>query len=171
MTTPVLSVVPAGSIDDTLRHQLVEVVNAAFVRHGWLFPGTRTSLEEFPEETEGSELILLHEAPDRAVAAMAMIHPDEALPDALYLGMVVVAPQYQGRAYGEHLLRAAEEVARQRSFQIVKLVTVVELGNVAYWTRYGFSVVTEEHRPEGYWGAMQPYRYVTMTKRLVSGIQ
>ena len=178
---PTISIVPATQIDAATRAHLIALVNDAFLKHEWLFPGIeRTDAEDFAEETANADLVLVrdHAAPRPAFAspaaltlpdapvALAVIHPDGDDPTALYVGMVTVPRSLQGRGYGGAVMEAAETVARQRGLSRVTLTTISQLGTTAYYEPRGYSIISRVERPAGFWGSSAPYTLVRMVKTL-----
>jgi GNAT superfamily N-acetyltransferase len=146
------------------RHELVQLVNAAFGRHAWLFPVDRTTDEGFQGEIQGKELLILREesGPPLAMAAFQIIE------HTLHFGMAVVAPSMQGRGLGGQLVSVLEGHATALGLHGVDLETVVEIGNEAYYRARGYVVLRTETRPAGTWGALKPFTLVHMFKELGS---
>ena len=179
--SPTISIVPATQIDAATRAHLIALVNDAFLKHDWLFPGIeRTDPEDFAEETANADLIFVRDPaaprpafsspaaldlPDAPVA-LAVIRADEDDPAALYVGMVTVPRSLQGRGYGRVVMEAAETVARRRGLARVTLTTIPQLGNTAYYELRGYSIISSVERPAGFWGSSAPYTLVRMAKVL-----
>jgi ribosomal protein S18 acetylase RimI-like enzyme len=144
------------------RRQFVELVNAAFSRHAWLFPDDRITEATFPLETAEKLLFVLRSGPD-AISAMAAF---DASPRVLHFGMAVVAPALQGQGIGAKLVSALEAHGRAERLEAVELETVVEIGNAAYYERLGYVVVSAEIRPAGTWGALQSFTLAQMRRAL-----
>src|SRR5437899_621213 len=115
-----ISIIEAEKLDDDTVRQLINLVNAAYHRHEWLFPNDRLmNTAEFHEETAGKELVLLTGASGKLVGS-AMIYPEE---DYLYLGMAAVELTQQSQGYGAQLLQVIAEIARQRKLARLKLIS------------------------------------------------
>jgi N-acetylglutamate synthase-like GNAT family acetyltransferase len=154
----------AGMVDEQAVLDLVKLVNDAYGRHRWLFPEERTNVTEFRREAAGKELVLLLSGPDEKIVGSALVHEEG---DALYLEMVAVELLRQGVGLGARLMQAVEEIARQRSLSKIRLSTVREIGNVAYYLRHGFHIVQEQSLPRGTWGALDSFTLATMEKEAV----
>lgn len=144
------------------RRQLVELVNAAFGRHAWLFPDDRITEATFQLET-AERLLLVLRSMSGDVSAMAAF---DVRPRVLHFGMAVVAPALQGHGIGAKLVSALEAYARAARLEAVEMETVVEIGNAAYYERLGYVVVSAEARPSGTWGALQSFTLVQMRRAL-----
>jgi len=59
---------------------------------------------------------------------------------ALLLGPLVVAPKFAGQGFGEPMVNAALDAAKQAGASLVLLV-----GDHAYYKRFGFEIVRAEH--------------------------
>jgi len=158
-----IRVYAADALDEKSIRRLVSLVNGAYSRHRWLFPEDRTSYREFCEEIAGKELVLLLTEPAMEIVGTALIPTDE---HSLYLGMAAIDLTRQGQGLGARLMKAVEEIARQRNLAKIKLITVRELGNVEYYRQKGFQVVSEQRQPAGTWGAVGPYWLATMEKKI-----
>lgn len=150
------------ALDDGERRRLVELVNAAFRRHAWLFPEDRVTEDTFQVETAG-KLILALRSTSGDTAALAALAVN---PPALRFGMAAVAPRLQGQGLGAKLVSALEAHARATRLEAVEMETVVEIGNAAYYERLGYAVVDRETLPTGTWGALAPFQLVQMRKAL-----
>ncbi len=96
---------------------------------------------------------------DGALAGCMFLRPES---DCLYLGKLAVAPELQGRGIGKRLLAAAEATARERSLQMIRLDTRIELtGNHAAFAAMGFVRTAEKAHP-----GFDRVTYVEMRKTL-----
>jgi GNAT superfamily N-acetyltransferase len=127
----------ANRLDEQTIQYLVKLVNDAYGRHRWLFPEQRTSVAEFRREAADKELVLLLAEPGEKVVGSALVHEEV---DALYVEMVAVELLRQGSGLGARLMKALEEIARQRNLPRIRLSTVHEIGNVTYYLRQGFHI-------------------------------
>lgn len=159
-------IINRADLSDELIQQLVNLINTAYSRHSWLFPVPRTSPENFLDETQNAEIVLLYSTISAQLVATAFFQPDSKPENALYIGMVAVDPTQQGKGLAAYLLTCIEHVAVERGFECLTLHAVNELGNTDYYKRYGFRVVTEETQPAGTWEAIQSYTDVTMVKEI-----
>jgi len=66
--------------------------------------------------------------------------------DCLLLDNIAVAPDAQGKGYGRHLLRFAEDEARRRGYSCIRLYTQEKMTeNIGIYRRYRY---VETHRAE-----------------------
>ena len=156
---------PVSSLTEEQVSEIVALVNRAYSRHNWMFPPDRTDPENYREEADGGEALLLVEQPDNKILATAVFHPKGEM---LYLEMVAIDLELQGRGYGKKILEQVEQIARQRGFSKIGLQSVAEIGNVEYYKRHGFQIVSEEVKPQGTWGSLALYTIVTMEKSLIT---
>lgn len=154
---------PASELDRAEIDRIINLVNASYVRHDWLFPDERTDYEDFQQEVTGQRLVLLFSEPRNELMGSSFIKPDG---EALFIGMVAVDTTRQGQGYGAKLMGTIEAIARQEEFAKLRLTTVVELGNAEYYQRFGFQIITEETLPPGRWSATRSFTHVTMEKQL-----
>jgi GNAT superfamily N-acetyltransferase len=140
---------------------LVDLVNAAFRRHAWLFPVDRTDRDGFRGETAKKNLLLLEAGGEPA--AMAVF---ETMTSALRFGMAVVSPSFQARGLGKRLVALLEQHARSLGLTTVELETVREIGNEDYYLGLGYVTDLAETRPVGTWGALQTFTLVHMHRSL-----
>ena len=175
MTTPTLElhIIPAGEVD---LEATVEVLNAAFRRHTFLAE-SRTSLEGIVDELwPGCRFLQVFE--DGALVGSASITPGVTapaddhhfpgidIPRSLYFGMAGVRPDRMGGGIGSRMLSESEAIATREGFEHVILTTIEEMGNVAYYERFGYRSVSVTPLPVGYWGLTIPAREHGMVKDL-----
>ncbi|RAK66988.1 GNAT family N-acetyltransferase [Hymenobacter edaphi] len=115
---------------------------------------------------EHAALLLAHTAAGRLVGCV-FVHPQA---DALYLGLLTVAPDHQGTGLGRQLLLAAEAYARQHRRPVVRM-TVLEARPdlLAWYARRGYQPTgrTEPLPAEGSHGqARQPLTLLVLEKRV-----
>jgi GNAT superfamily N-acetyltransferase len=158
-----LRIARPGTVD---LAETVDVLNAAFRRHSFL-ARDRTSLEEISTELV-PESRLVQVLDDGVLVGTATVTPALAahvdshkfpgidLSRSLYFGMAGVRPDRMGDGVGQRLLAAAEQIAREEGFDRVILGTVEEMGNVAYYGRFGYRSVSIRELPTGYWGLTIP---------------
>lgn len=79
---------------------------------------------------------------DDTMAASVTVTPITigGVPGAMLLGPLVVAPEFAGQGFGEPMVVAALEAAKQNGASVVVLV-----GDYAYYKRFGFEIVREGH--------------------------
>jgi predicted N-acetyltransferase YhbS len=155
----------------------VAVLNDAFRRHAFL--GTdRTSADTIGEELHASSrLVQAFEGNDLVGTGAVTPALDEDLDaakfpgidlsHALYFGMAAVRRDRMGRGVGAQILAESERVARQRGDTHIILMTVREMGNVAYYHRFAYETVSVHELPAGYWGLTIPTHEHAMAKIII----
>jgi len=140
-----------ATIDDI--PSLNKLVNSAYrgegSKQGWtteadLLDGIRTSEKSLREmiERPGAVIVLAEE--DNEPKGCVYL---EKQGDALYLGMLTVCPNLQGKGLGSQLLKAAEERARETGCErICMTVITVREELIAYYKRKGYRD-TGERKP------------------------
>lgn len=166
-----VTIIPASELDAATRTHMIALVNDAFLKHDWLFPGIeRTDEVSFAEENAGADVILIHDPTAGTFAnlpvAVGVLRPDEHDPAALYVSMVCVPRALHGRGYGTTIMETVEAEARRRGFARVTLTTIPEIGNATYYERKGYAIISREPRATGTWGSNAPYAIVRMAKDL-----
>jgi GNAT superfamily N-acetyltransferase len=156
-----IALVDPAQLDDAQRARMVELVNAAFARHGWLFPVDRVTAAGFREETASKQLLVLRIAAEPIAMAAFDVRGR-----AFHFGMAVVSPALHGQGVGARLLDELEARAGELGCERVEIETVDEIGNGDYYRRRGYVVTTVEQRAAGTWGAIAPFTLLHMTKRL-----
>ncbi|GAB3834375.1 GNAT family N-acetyltransferase [Hymenobacter jeollabukensis] len=136
---------------------------------GHLLGGPRTdeaALRELLSQhaTDHAALLLAHAATGQLIGCV-FLHPQ---PEALYLGLLTVAPDRQGTGLGQLLLSAAEAYARQHRRPVVRM-TVLEARPelLAWYARRGYRPTgrTEQLPAEGRHGqAQQPLTLLVLEK-------
>lgn len=81
-------------------------------------------------------LLLAHNTASNQLVGCVFLHPQT---DALYLGLLTVAPDQQGSGLGRRLLEAAEAYARQHQRPVIRM-TVLEARPdlLAWYARRGY---------------------------------
>jgi GNAT superfamily N-acetyltransferase len=156
-----ISIYDVNRLEEQTIQDLVKLVNDAYGRHRWLFPEKRTSVAEVRGEAAGKDLVLLLTEPDEKIVGSALVHEEG---DMLYVEMVALELLRQGEGLGARLMKAVEEIARKRNLSRIRLSTVREIGNVAYYLRHGFLIVEERSLPRGTWGSLDSFTLATMEK-------
>jgi N-acetylglutamate synthase-like GNAT family acetyltransferase len=131
---------------------LNELVNSAYrgesSRKGWtseadLLDGIRTSETTLEEMIRRKNAVILVAEENEITGCVYL----EQLDDALYLGMLTVKPDLQGKGLGAILMASAEDHAKSLGCKKIRM-TVISRRNelIAYYTRKGF-VDTNERAP------------------------
>ena len=152
---------PPNDINSEMIEKIVALINEAFDRHRWLFPMNRTSVQEFSDDLTQSESILILKETNGEILGTSLIHIEE---DAICFGNAAIKTSCQGNGFGTNMVKAIENFAKTRSLNKLRIKTVEEIGNVRYYQRIGFFVVSNEQHPEGTWGALRPFCLATMEK-------
>jgi GNAT superfamily N-acetyltransferase len=171
--TLALRIIPAAEVDLAAT---VGVLNAAFRRHTFLGED-RTSLEHIADELppgcrllqvfDGDELIgTASITPGSTAHVEQHKFPGIDISRSLYFGMAGVRPDRMGGGVGGRLLAEAERIAQAEGFDRVILMTIEEMGNVAYYQRFGYGSVSIKALPAGYWGLTIPTHEHAMAKEM-----
>ncbi|WP_303311582.1 GNAT family N-acetyltransferase [Hymenobacter sp. BT730] len=125
---------------------LAVLVNSAYrgevSQQGWtteahLLGGQRTDAENLREmmAPENATILLARTAEGILVGCVYLQHQA----DALYLGMLSVAPDRQALGIGKKLMQAGEEYARKRGCPVMR-ITVISLRHelLAWYERHGY---------------------------------
>ncbi|AIZ64003.1 GCN5 family acetyltransferase [Hymenobacter sp. DG25B] len=142
MPTP-LRISPATPADIP---ELVTLVNSAYrgeaSQQGWtteahLLGGQRTDADNLRDllAPENATILLARTTNGSLVGCVYLQH----LPDALYLGMLSVAPDKQALGIGKQLMQAGENWARQLGLPLVRM-TVISVRHelLAWYERHGY---------------------------------
>jgi ribosomal protein S18 acetylase RimI-like enzyme len=126
--------------------ELVTLVNSAYrgeaSQQGWtteahLLGGQRTDDDNLREmlAPENATILLARTPAGTLVGCVYLQH----LPNALYLGMLSVAPDKQALGIGKQLLQAGENQARQLGLPVVRM-TVISVRHelLAWYERHGY---------------------------------
>lgn len=164
---------PATSKDVAALNRLV---NSAYrgdsSRRGWtteadLLDGIRTSepaLEKMIQKPESVILILEEEAQLKACVYL------EKQEDVLYLGMLTVRPELQGKGFGALLMKAAEEKAVETDCRSIQMTVITARESlINYYKRKGYRD-TGERKPfpnnPSFGIPKQPLQFMVMEKKL-----
>ena len=167
--------IPANEIDLLAT---VTVINAAFRRHT-ILAEDRTSVDAITEEFwpgcrfvqafDGDELVgTASIAPGDVAPVTAGEYPGIGLARCLYFGIAGVRPGRMGGGIGAALLAETERIARAEGFHRVILTTIEEMGNVAYYNRFGYRTVSVEELAIGHWSLTIPTHFHCMVKDLTA---
>ena len=155
---------------------LNELVNSAYrgegSKKGWtteadLLDGIRTSEETLTEMIAKPNAVILVAETDGHLKGCVYLEEQH---NTLYLGMLTVMPELQGKGLGAQLLTAAEERAHQLGLQKIK-ITVITVRDelIAWYKRKGF-VDTGEREPfpsnPKFGIPRQPLEFLVMEKNL-----
>lgn len=132
---------------------LNKLVNSAYrgdsSRKGWtteadLLDGIRTSEDSLKEMIAKPDAVILLAEDEEGLKACVFLEKQNK---ALYLGMLTVKPDLQGKGLGAQLLDAAEKRAKELGCSAIKM-TVITVRNelIAYYKRKGF-IETGERQP------------------------
>ena len=124
---------------------LAEFINRAYrgdsSRQGWtteadLIDGTRTDAELIANviEDKNSTLLLLEED-NRIIACVELRIEDHKM----YLGMLTVDPEMQGRGIGKKMMAAAEDHARAKGSRMIYMTVLTPRKElIAWYDRHGY---------------------------------
>lgn len=143
-------ILPATALD---ADELNVLVNSAYrgdsSRRGWtteadLIDGTRTDAALLAELLQKPETVILKYVEKGKTLGCVELRKDKG---RLYLGMLTVQPDIQGKGIGKELLRAAERWARkQQCTAIFMNVLSVRHELIGWYLRHGYQV-TNERKP------------------------
>ena len=129
------------------------LVNSAYrgegSKQGWtteadLLDGIRTSEDSLREMIERLDAVIVLAEQDNEMKGCVYL---EKQADALYLGMLTVRPNLQGKGLGTQLLHAAEERAKEIGCQKIRMTVItVREELIAYYKRKGYKD-TGERKP------------------------
>lgn len=156
------------SMDGTLRQagpadadRIAALVNRAFLAESWFKSADRTNAEQVRELlTKGVFLLLEEEA--RLLACVYL----EPRGDRVYLGMLSVEQDVQGRGIGRRMMQEAEDFSRRAGHVAIDL-RIVHLREELppYYRRLGYVQSGTEPAPD-FPGVKVPIHFVRMTKSL-----
>ncbi len=131
--------------------ELDRLVNSAYrgdsSRQGWtteadLLDGTRTDAAAIQELIESPGITILKYVESGEILACVELKKEH---DKLYLGMLTVKPNLQGKGIGKQLLKAAEEEAkRQKCFSVFMTVISVRKELIDWYLRHGYRLTGEK---------------------------
>ena len=152
------------------------LVNSAYrgqsSKAGWtteadLLDGIRTSEASLKEMINRKDaVILVAEEKDHLRGCVYLEQQD----DALYLGMLTVSPELQGRGIGAYLMEAAEQRAKNIGCKRIRMTVITTRKElIEYYSRKGY-VDTGERRPfpdDPKFGIpKQPLQFMVMEKSI-----
>ena len=125
--------------------ELERLVNSAYrgdsSRQGWtteadLLDGTRTDASAIEELVKNPGTILFKYVENGSIlGCVELAHQ----PEGMYLGMLTVQPQLQGKGIGKALLKAAEEEAKkQNCSKIFMTVISLRIELIDWYLRHGY---------------------------------
>ncbi len=118
-------------------------------RQGWtteadLLDGTRTDAAAIEEIIKTPGYVILKYVESNQLLGCVELHQDG---DKLYLGMLTVRPQLQGKGIGKLLLEAAESEARKKSCRLIYMTVIsVRKELIDWYVRHGYQP-TGERKP------------------------
>lgn len=122
------------------------LVDAAYARYVPLIGKPPGPMLDDYEERIRNDLVFLSETGEGLAAVLVLIEKA----GYLLLDNIAVAPAYQGRGYGAHLIRFTEEEAKRMGLAEIRLYThEVMRENIGLYERFGFAV-THRAREAGY---------------------
>ncbi|MBL7858989.1 MAG: GNAT family N-acetyltransferase [Cyclobacteriaceae bacterium] len=132
---------------------LDQLVNSAYrgdsSRQGWtteadLLDGTRTDAAAIAEMIQRPGTTLLKFVEDNQILGCVELRQEDS---KLYLGMLTVQPNLQGKGIGKELLKAAEaEAVKQKCKAIFMTVISVRKELIEWYIRHGYRL-TGERKP------------------------
>jgi GNAT superfamily N-acetyltransferase len=155
----------------------VKLINAAFAVYEFLAEPRLSMHGGIEEEIHpGCRFIQVFEdgelvgtacvTPGETAALEAHEFPGIDLARGLYFGLAAVSPGRMGGGIGGRLVAEAERIARDEGFARLMLTTIEQMGNVAYYERFGYRSVYVQELPAGHWGLTIPTHYHGMVKEL-----
>ena len=170
-----LTMVLPANIEDALH--LSNLVNSAYrgdsSRRGWtteadLLDGTRTDTKAIEDLLNRSGTTILKYVDDTVILGCVEL---DHKGDQLYLGMLTVHPDLQGKGIGKELLKAAEEEARKQECTGI-FMTVISIRHelIAWYLRHGYN--DTGHRkpfevPDSRWGIPKmKLEFVVLEKKI-----
>ena len=132
---------------------LSTLVNSAYrgesSKKGWtteahLLGGIRITNKELTETIQKTDTFILKYTEAEKILGCMMLVQEE---NALYLGMLTVSPELQGKGIGKEMLKSAEVFAKENGIpKIVMTVISVRLELISWYERHGY-VKTGETKP------------------------
>ena len=143
-------IIPAGSADVA---EITALVNSAYrgdsARRGWtheaeLLGGTRTDEADIKNILNAPGYSILKYVKNGRVMGCVELKLEV---DRLYLGMLTVNPDLQGKGIGKALMKAAEDYAINKRCGTVFMTVISVRGElIAWYNRHGYHA-TGERRP------------------------
>ncbi len=130
---------PATVDDISAIERIVRDAYSPYIQRIGATPGPM--LDDYPARIAQGLVHLLLASGD--IQALLVLIPE---PDCLLLDNIAVSPGAQGKGYGRHLLRFAEDEARRRGLAAIRLYTQEKMTeNIGIYRRHGY---VETHRAE-----------------------
>lgn len=130
---------PATVDDISAIERIVRDAYSPYIQRIGATPGPM--LDDYPARIAQGLVHVLLASGD--VQALLVLIPE---PDCLLLDNIAVSPGAQGKGYGRHLLRFAEDEARRRGLAAIRLYTQEKMTeNMGIYRRHGY---VETHRAE-----------------------
>ena len=140
--TPMLTITPSTPDDASILEQLI---NSAYrgeeAKQGWtteadLLDGTRTDAALIRGIIADPDSLLLKAVDDEGILGCVELRKEG---DKLYMGMLTVRPNLQGRGIGKALMAAAEAEAVRRNCKAVFMsVLTARSGLIDWYVRHGY---------------------------------
>ena len=157
---------------------LNNLVNSAYrgesSKKGWtyeadLLGGIRITEEELTDTIQKTDTIILKYTDNQAIIACMML-VEKA--DKLYLGMLTVSPELQGRGIGKQLLKQAEIIAKEKRLSKIGMTVISARQELIDWyKRHGYEE-TGEREPfilDYHFGEPKQFlEFIVMEKVIVS---
>lgn len=154
---------------------LDRLVNSAYrgdsSRQGWtteadLLDGIRTSEASLTRMIQNPNAVILIAEEEREMQACVYL---EQQADVLYLGMLTVKPEFQGKGIGAKLMEASEERAKSLGCRAIQMTVITARDSlIAYYKRKGFED-TGERKPfpndPAFGIPKQPLEFMVMEKK------
>lgn len=130
---------PATVDDISAIERIVRDAYSPYIQRIGATPGPM--LDDYPARIAQGLVHVLLASGD--IQALLVLIPE---PDCLLLDNLAVSPGAQGKGYGRHLLRFAEDEARRRGLAAIRLYTQEKMTeNIGIYRRHGY---VETHRAE-----------------------
>lgn len=130
---------PATVDDISAIERIVRDAYSPYIQRIGATPGPM--LDDYPARIAQGLVHVLLASGD--IQALLVLIPE---PDCLLLDNIAVSPGAQGKGYGRHLLRFAEDEARRRGLAAIRLYTQEKMTeNIGIYRRHGY---VETHRAE-----------------------
>lgn len=130
---------PATVDDISAIERIVRDAYSPYIQRIGATPGPM--LDDYPARIAQGLVHVLLASGD--IQALLVLIPE---PDCLLLDNIAVSPGAQGKGYGRHLLRFAEDEARRRGLAAIRLYTHEKMTeNIGIYRRHGY---VETHRAE-----------------------
>ncbi len=130
---------PATVDDISAIERIVRNAYSPYIQRIGATPGPM--LDDYPARIAQGLVHVLLASGD--IQALLVLIPE---PDCLLLDNIAVSPGAQGKGYGRHLLRFAEDEARRRGLAAIRLYTQEKMTeNIGIYRRHGY---VETHRAE-----------------------